>query len=202
MPLNKLLKLLKNQNTSPTVFNQYESSHRLSNLKAYLEYCKEKKQKILLVGEAPGYAGCAITGIPFTSEKVLNRMDLDYFNGLRSNLRNIQGDTTERSATIVWNTIKEIHVVPAFWNSFPFHPHEKNSLRTNRTPNEDEILIGRKYLELVIDYLNPKVVAGLGKLGFNTLQKIFPEGGIMYIRHPSYGGKPEFIKGINKIVRY
>ena len=41
------------------------------NLNLYLENMKKIAPKILLLGEAPGYNGCGLTGIPFTSEKII-----------------------------------------------------------------------------------------------------------------------------------
>ena len=55
------------------------------NLLVYLKQMKEKKPKTLLIGEAPGKDGCAITGIPFTSEDIMskiNSFDLFGLSGL------------------------------------------------------------------------------------------------------------------------
>ena len=58
------------------VFNQYsylheENSIRRRNLLLYLRQMELLNPRILLVGEAPGYQGCRLTGVPFTSEYIL-----------------------------------------------------------------------------------------------------------------------------------
>lgn len=199
MSLNKLLNKLHSRKQTDFVFNQYRNSKILSNLEYYIELCKRKKIKILLVGEAPGYAGCALTGIPFTSNRVFRRKNIPFFESIVDNLY-ISDDTTERSATIVWNALNDLNFVPAFWNSFPFHPYKQKNLKSNRAPSPEEVLEGKEYLELVIDYLKPNTVAGLGWHGHNTLKELLPNRDLKYIRHPSYGGKPEFIKGMKKFI--
>lgn len=199
MSLNKLLNKLPLRKQSYTVFNQYRNSKVLSNLERYFELCKSKKVKILLVGEAPGYAGCALTGIPFTSNRVFKRKSVPFFESIIDKLY-ISDDTTERSATIVWNALSDLSFVPAFWNAFPFHPHKNNNLKSNRAPIAEEVIEGKEYLELVIDILNPTIIAGLGWEGHNTLKELLPNRDIAYIRHPSYGGRPEFIKGLKKLI--
>ncbi|MFA6468290.1 MAG: uracil-DNA glycosylase [Bacteroidota bacterium] len=196
--MNKLLSKLRSYKSSDTVYNQYQNPVLINNLRLYLAHCKKKRIKTLLIGEAPGYAGCAITGIPFTSNRILSRTDISFFDDIRKDLLPTD-NSTERSATIVWNALNDLEFVPVFWNSFPFHPHKKNSLKSNRAPLPEEVMEGKEYLKLVMEYLDPNVVAGLGWEGYNTLKDLFPEREIKYIRHPSYGGKPEFIKGLKTI---
>ncbi|WP_407311874.1 hypothetical protein [Desulfosporosinus sp. SB140] len=58
------------------VFNHYSldiqsNSIRRENLFIYLKYMQEIKPNVLMVGEAPGFHGCRLTGVPFTSEFIL-----------------------------------------------------------------------------------------------------------------------------------
>lgn len=70
--------LAKYQSTA-TVTNPYQKHYALHNLKLYLEYVfKREGKRVLLVGEAPGHRGCAITGIPFTRGKFLNDLSILY----------------------------------------------------------------------------------------------------------------------------
>lgn len=55
-----------------------ESLIRRENLKQYLIKMSKINPSILLLGEAPGYKGCRLTGIPFSSERVLSKND--FFN--------------------------------------------------------------------------------------------------------------------------
>src|SRR5437899_9338018 len=92
---------------------------RRSRLAAYLE--ERADAPLLLVGEAPGYRGARISGIPFTSERQLTG-----------------GGPAEASATIVHRVLAELgleeHVL--LWNLVPTHP---GSERSNRRPTRVEI---------------------------------------------------------------
>jgi hypothetical protein len=60
-----VIDLTKKRNTA-TVSNPYLKKDVADNLHRYLVAMhKMKGKRILLVGEAPGYKGCGITGIPF-----------------------------------------------------------------------------------------------------------------------------------------
>lgn len=61
---------------TPNVYNQYSYGHqenyiRRDNLLTYLIQMYKLKPRVILVGEAPGYRGCRLTGVPFTSEHLL-----------------------------------------------------------------------------------------------------------------------------------
>ena len=62
---NFVIDLTKQRNTA-TVSNPYLKQDIADNLHRYLVAMhKMKGKRIFLVGEAPGYKGCGITGIPF-----------------------------------------------------------------------------------------------------------------------------------------
>src|SRR5437588_13067176 len=44
---------------------------RRGNLELYLREMSARGPGVMLVGEAPGYKGCRLTGVPFTSETIL-----------------------------------------------------------------------------------------------------------------------------------
>jgi hypothetical protein len=44
---------------------------RLHNLRTYLTYLMQVRPSMVLVGEAPGYRGARVSGLPFTSERQL-----------------------------------------------------------------------------------------------------------------------------------
>ena len=104
MEIDEFIEKLSEYKSSDTVHNMYYGNSDAAkkcreNLKQYLE--QHKNSQILLVGEAPGYKGCARTGVPFTS------------------------DDNEVSAGVIQTAIKDKNVL--MWNAFPFHPHKKGN---------------------------------------------------------------------------
>lgn len=128
---------------TPNVYNQYsyqyqENSIRRDNLLIYLNQMYELKPKVILVGEAPGYRGCRLTGVPFTSEHLLmNNMEGLGLFGKEKGYRlasNKEKLLKEATATIIWETLIKHDAVALGWNAFPFHPHKKDNEKSNRAP--------------------------------------------------------------------
>ena len=175
--------------------NSRESYIRRHNLKLYLNIMKEINPSILLLGEAPGYKGCRLTGIPFTSERVL--YDKDFFkNQGFSFINNLNELESEISATIVWNELENYDVKPLIWNIFPFHPHEAGKIKTNRTPAKTELIIGKEFLKELLDIFNIKKIIALGRKPESQISDLGVD--FVYIRHPANGGKKMFSEGLKK----
>jgi uracil-DNA glycosylase len=191
-----LLAALSSGSQSSTVSNQYSLSTRLDNLSAYFSaLCGHPYSGHLFVGEAPGYRGCAITGIPFTSERVLRLAAHPFLVALLP-LVKLSGTVTERSATIVWRQFVGKRTVPAFWNAFPFHPHPDGIINDNRRPSAAEIAIGCSFLQLVVRILAPHTVVAVGGVAASISTALFP--GLLHatLPHPSYRGTARFISGV------
>ena len=197
-PISDLLAILGNHSSSHTVVNPYRHELQCKNLRAYFEALIQWPWSgDLLVGEAPGHAGCALTGIPFTSEAVIQHSRHPFVCGLRPHVR-ISGMKSERTATIIWDYLLERPAVPAFWNIFPFHPHKLGNSDSNRTPTAVEARSGLEILNSVVEIFAPKRIFAIGKLPCNTLSKFKHPLLAGYIRHPAHGGKKDFIAGMRK----
>lgn len=161
--------------------------HCQHNLSLYIEQMLKIRPGILLMGEAPGFHGCGITGIPFTDEQTLSTHP--FFLGLDYEYAVIP--EREATATAVWSIMNK--VVPLMWNIYPFHPwgiHE----RSNRKPNRDEINLGRDIAEKFISLFPIQKIYAVGR----AAQAFRP--GIEYIRHPSYGGQAVFKEQMRNIL--
>jgi uracil-DNA glycosylase len=148
-------------------FNQYAESVLLrKRLAAYLE--ERAGAAILLVGEAPGYRGTRVSGIPLTSERQLTGTG-----------------PAEATATIVHRVLEELGVADdvLLWNLVPTHPGTASS---NRPPTRVEVEESATFLtELARD----RCVVPVGRLAHARL-------GGRYVRHPSHGGARAFRNGL------
>jgi uracil-DNA glycosylase len=146
--------------------NQYaDSALRRERLADYLR--GRRSASIVLVGEAAGYNGARVSGIAFTSERLLTG----------------EGPA-ELSATIVHRTLAELGIANdvILWNLVPTHPHRAGAPFSNRRPTAAEIAQGLPFVERVAE--GRRVIA-VGRLAQRAL-------GAPYVRHPSHGGAAEF----------
>lgn len=192
--------LTRRKNT-PTVHNPYLDKDLADNLRLYLRSMMGfSGRRILLIGEAPGYKGCKITGIPFTSGKIFERVEHPLLAQIRDGLR-IANIESENTATIVWEYLADKIITPLFWNSFPFHPHPIGNENKNRAPNSEELKMGAGFLRRLYLLYKPGLVVGVGSKGYECAKEALPEESIVRIRHPSFGGKSEFVKGMDLILQ-
>lgn len=199
--IEKFILDLKKQKNTSTVTNPYLVDGVAENLKKYLIAMNNLKgKKVLLVGEAPGHQGCRITGIPFTSGRVFEKISHPLLETLKGNLL-LSTVQAEPTATIVWNYLSKKEVTPLFWNSYPYHPHPHNIFNKNRAPTNDEIQQGVYFLKAIEQFYKPTIIAGIGYSGVECAKRAFPKKTIEYIRHPSFGGKSDFIEGMEKIIK-
>jgi uracil-DNA glycosylase family 4 len=152
-------------------YNQYARSElRRDRLRAHLE--ARATASLVLVGEAPGYLGARVSGIPFTSE------------------RQISGTgPAEATATIVHRVLAalELEEDTLLWNVVPTHPGTSTS---NRAPTRAEIREARPFLEEVV--CDRRVVA-VGRVAASVL-------GTRYVRHPAHGGARGFAEGLRRAI--
>ena len=151
-------------------FNQYAGNSELERrLADYLE--RSSCAELLLVGEAAGYRGARVSGLPFTSERQLTG-----------------SGPAEASATIVHRVLGELglqqHVL--LWNVVPTHPHRPGEPTSNRPPTRREVDASRPFLDELAD---GRDVVPVGRVAEAAL-------GVFGIRHPSHGGARAFRDGL------
>jgi uracil-DNA glycosylase len=156
-------------------FNQYEASPELrARLVKYL--AERKSARFLLVGEAAGYRGARVSGLPFTSERQLTGTG-----------------PGEASATIVQSVLAELgaELEVVLWNLVPTHPHLPGKPSSNRRPNREEVEAARPFLHRLA---RGRRVVPIGRLAHAEL-------GGPYIRHPAHGGAREFRAALIQLLR-
>ena len=151
-----------------STFNFYRdgggAAERRRRLQRYLE--DRAHAGLLLVGEAAGYRGARISGVPFTSERQLTGTG-----------------PAEATATIVQRVLRELELEALCWNVVPTHPGTATS---NRLPTRQEVDASRPFLDELAD---GRLVLAVGRLAERVT-------GAPYVRHPSHGGAAEFRAGL------
>jgi uracil-DNA glycosylase len=148
-------------------YNQYAHSELCRDrLRAYLE--TRAAAPVLLVGEAAGYRGARVSGIPFTSERQLTGLG-----------------PAEATATIVHRVLAELGLTGRvlLWNLVPTHP---GTAASNRAPTSAEIRAAAPFLD---ELARGRTVVPVGRLAHAAL-------GGDYVRHPSHGGGAGFRAGL------
>jgi uracil-DNA glycosylase family 4 len=150
-------------------YNQYAASRLLRRrLRSYLE--ARCGAEIVLVGEAAGYRGARVSGIPFTSERQLTG-----------------SGPAEATATIVHRVLAELGVEDEvlLWNVVPTHPGDEIS---NRCPTRAEVEAASPFLD---ELTRGRVAIAVGRLAAAALDA-------PYVRHPSHGGAAAFEAGLQR----
>ena len=181
-------------------FDVSQNEVRRNNLLLYFLQMAQRRPKVLLVGEAPGYQGSRWTGVNFCSEHIITNgiPDLEMFGKERGYRKTDEWDKVwkEPSATIVWGTMKDVKNLPLIWASYPYHPHQNGNPLTNRAPTNVELEIGRPFILDLIEIFGIKKIIAVGNKAELTLGKL----GISApkVRHPSHGGAVLFAQGIHQ----
>ena len=155
-------------------FNQYAEGTRANLLRKRLAVYLESRRdaSVLLVGEAAGYRGCRVSGIPFTSERHLTG-----------------SGPAEQTATVMHRVLGELGVEEdvLLWNVVPTHP---GTARSNRLPTRTEVEAGSEFLEPLA---RGRALVAVGRVAERAL-------GAPYVRHPARGGATAFEAGLRAIL--
>jgi uracil-DNA glycosylase len=174
MRMEELIERLRRARIGAT-FNFYRDGDgavlRRERLLAYL--ADRADAPLLLVGEAPGFRGARVSGIPFTSERQLTG-----------------SGPAEATATIVHRVLAELGIEDevVFWNVVPTHPGTASS---NRRPSRAEVEDSLPYLR---ELARGRQAIAVGRLAHGVL-------GDPYVRHPSHGGAVAFAAAMQRLSR-
>jgi uracil-DNA glycosylase family 4 len=150
-------------------YNQYARSE-LRRERLYEHLTQREHAELLLVGEAAGYRGARVSGVPFTSERQLTG-----------------SGPAEATATIVHRVLSELGIENdvLLWNVVPTHPGTATS---NRLPTSVEVRAARPFLD---ELARGRRVVAVGRLAADVLDA-------PYVRHPSHGGARAFADGLRR----
>jgi hypothetical protein len=172
-------------------------SDRLERLRSHLS----TRAARILIGEAAGYQGCHVSGIPFTSERVIMMGAIPRVSchGRRLSLRT--RPWSEPSATTVWKTLHGLGIETdtVLWNAYPWHPHKPGNPHSNRTPNRAERVAGMPVLEALLGAFPRAELFAVGRHAEHALGEIGRQA--IPLRHPSMGGAVLFYQGLRRALR-
>ena len=155
----------------------------------------------LLIGEASGYQGCRISGIPFTSERLIMEGVVPRLPHEGARLSTRDKPWSEPSATIVWGTLRALGIAERtiLWNAFPWHPHASAKPHSNRTPSPAECTQGLPVLEALLSLFPLVQVLAVGRHAERALLQI--ERAAPALRHPAMGGASAFRQGLKAALK-
>jgi len=191
----------------PNSVNQFDFSRpgnaiRRRNLALYLEQMADLRPTTLLVGEAPGYRGMRITGVPFTNAAILQQGASHFGLFGSTNGYSVPDDlptvAAEPTATVMWRTLVELDFLPVLWSAFPLHPHQPRNPLSNRTPSATEAAEWSWSWRALADVFSIESVVAVGNVAHQSMVRTGLS--IPKVRHPAHGGKEKFARGLRDLL--
>ncbi|WP_348789151.1 uracil-DNA glycosylase [Leifsonia sp. NPDC080035] len=160
-----------------------EGRRRERNLRRYFAL---PHASVLLLGEAPGWRGMTITGVPFVSPR---EAEAGVVPGLE--LPAEPQAPWEASSRVVWATLRDWRgPIPLSWPVYPLHPFVAGDPRSNRTPRPAEVRAGAPVALELIRALGIETVVAVGRKAQGAIAAAGLEAPA--IRHPAQGGAALF----------
>jgi uracil-DNA glycosylase len=175
---------------------------RRRNLELYLEEMLERSPAVLLLGEAPGFRGMRITGVPFTNRTMFqgpaNSFGL-FGPGKGYSLPAEAADVAaEPTATVMWDVLAELQFLPLLWSACPWHTHIPGKPQTNRTPRAADARLGTPFWQSLAELFRVESVVAVGNVAHRSL--LFSSVDAPKVRHPSHGGRAGFKRGLEELL--
>ncbi|WP_377273636.1 uracil-DNA glycosylase [Peterkaempfera sp. SMS 1(5)a] len=150
--------------------------------------------RVMMVGEAPGYRGHTVSGVPFTSvRQLMSRPGLitGAPQGDGFTLPEHPAATWEQSSGIVWRALAGWRgALPLMWAIYPNHPHEPGRPATNRAPRATEVAAGVPIALALAEAFGITTFLAVGRKAQGALARAGI--GATPVRHPAQGGARAF----------
>jgi hypothetical protein len=146
----------------------------------------DRSPTVLLVGEAPGFRGMRITGVPFTNRGMFEgpANSFGLFGPGKGYVLppDAAGVPAEPTATVMWQVLAELEFLPLLWSAFPWHPH----------------LPGIPFWQALAEIFAVQTVIAVGNVAHHSLQRSGLD--VPKVRHPSHGGRSGFKRGLEQLL--
>ncbi|MEU3791212.1 uracil-DNA glycosylase [Streptomyces fructofermentans] len=174
---------------------------RERNLRHYLQLMGHIGPRTVLIGEAPGYRGATVSGIPFMSVAQLRARPGLITGSPDGDGFEIPDDPpalSEASSTIVWRAVAALPPpLPLFWPVYPNHPHEAGKPQSNRTPRSSEVAAGLPIALALAKAFDIETVVAVGRKAQDALARNGVKA--IAVRHPAQGGARIFTSQIARL---
>lgn len=175
---------------------------RRNNLEIYLQEMLDRRPDVLLVGEAPGFRGMRITGVPFTNRVILGgpANSFGLFGPGKGYVLppEATGVAAEPTATVLWQVLEEVDFLPLLWSAFPWHTHQPGKPLSNRTPRPSETKLGTPFWQELSELFGISTIVAVGNVAQHSLQRSGLD--VPKIRHPAHGGRSGFKQGLEQLL--
>jgi hypothetical protein len=162
---------------------------RRTNLERVLLAALRSGARSIWIGRDLGHRGGRRTGLALTDECHLNEHAMAFEAGTL-NRATVGPQVAERTATMIWEVLRQLDHPVFLWNVFPLHPHMKDDPLSNRCHTRREREPFASMLLELIDALSPDRVIALGNDAAIALDILGVSA--TTLRHPSYGGQRQF----------
>jgi uracil-DNA glycosylase len=180
-----------------------ENAVRRRNLEIYLQEMLDLSPKVLLLGEAPGFRGMRITGVPFTNRGMFEgpANSFGLFGPGKGYVLPAEAAevAAEPTATVMWEVLAELRFLPLLWSACPWHTHIPERPRSNRTPTTAEARLGTSCRQELTELFGIEAVVAVGNVAHRNLLGSGIDA--PKVRHPAHGGRSLFKTGLEALLR-
>lgn len=167
---------------------------RRGNLLATFEVAARGIDELWIALE-PGHKGARRTGLAMTDDhRLAHHADRWKVSAERATR---DGPEKEQTAGIVWEALSRTPKQVLLWNVFPLHCHASGRPLSNRRHTKAERRACAALTQSIIEMVGPQRIFAIGRDAQEAMIDVLPP--CIPVRHPSYGGKAEFLAGVGAI---